>query len=368
MVGRRRRPRAAPPPVPERLWRELREYARALGVDVTLDRPARHYSPPRVAIGIHLHLFAIPIRPRPLPGWIRVPEIEIASAFGLPLAPGRRRAFAPDRRGGRGAILSDADGIPMAEVKGLNVYVPFDLLGQEPALASLLARRILDLTMPRLVPGLARGAPPRMRGLEAAAVALRAGTAAQEVGYRIAQRLPLPLEAWGEPVGPGTDPPSLEATVRGMAGIERVLGDRARRLAALQARHPASEEDGHEFDRLVRLPDVRHVEVRQGVVRVYTELVFCTFEGRRYRLGAYCLDYDLRGEARVWNLTDRIDAYDHPHVRDGQPCLGNVRDWVEELVADRQFAGATQVLMAYLRTVNPADWQRPIGLWRSEPA
>lgn len=349
------------------MWRELREYARALGVDVTLDRPARHYSPPRVAVGIHLHLFAISVRPRPLPGWTRVPEIEIASAFALPLAPGRRRAFALDRRKGRGALLSDADGVPVAEVKGLNVYVPFDLLGQGPALASLLARKILDLAMPRLVPGLARGVSSRSRALEAAAVALRAGTAAQDLGYRIAHRLPLPPEAWGGAVGPGPGPPGLEAALRGMAGVEKALGDRARRLATLRGRGRAAEEDGHEFDRLVRLPEVRHVEVQDGVVRVYTGLVSCTFEGRRYRLGSYCLTYDLRGEARVWNLTDRIDAYDHPHVRDGQPCLGNVRDWVEELVAGRQLAAATQVLMAYLRAVNPADWQRPVGLWRSEP-
>ncbi|MEK6716468.1 MAG: hypothetical protein AABZ16_03125 [candidate division NC10 bacterium] len=54
---------------------------------------------------------------------------------------------------------------------------------------------------------------------------------------------------------------------------------------------------------------------------------------------------------------------DHPHVENGHPCLGNIQEWVQRLLAQREFAAATEVLLQYFRTVNPADWRKAVTVW-----
>ena len=42
-------------------------------------------------------------------------------------------------------------------------------------------------------------------------------------------------------------------------------------------------------------------------------------------------------------------------------CL--LQEWVQRLLAQREFAAATEVLLQYLRTVNPADWRKAVTVW-----
>ncbi|MGE5849848.1 MAG: hypothetical protein ACM362_06965, partial [Candidatus Methylomirabilota bacterium] len=69
------------------------------------------------------------------------------------------------------------------------------------------------------------------------------------------------------------------------------------------------------------------------------------------------------GEVRIWNLSSRIGAYDHPHIHLGRPCLGPIREGIAKLLGEFQFVAAAEVLIDFLHTVNPADWRLPVLRW-----
>ncbi|MEK7338752.1 MAG: hypothetical protein AABZ75_05190, partial [candidate division NC10 bacterium] len=90
--------------------------------------------------------------------------------------------------------------------------------------------------------------------------------------------------------------------------------------------------------------------------------------GARYRLGCFQIDLGETGTIAVRNLTDPYGLYDHPHVWDGRPCLGNVREGLAKLVAEYQWVAAAEVLLDFLRTVTPRDWYVPVTQWKAVPA
>jgi hypothetical protein len=50
-------------------------------------------------------------------------------------------------------------------------------------------------------------------------------------------------------------------------------------------------------------------------------------------------------------------------VENGRPCLGNIQEWMQRLLAQREFVAACEVLTHYLRTVNPGDWRKAVTFW-----
>lgn len=334
----------------------LREYGRALGVEVILHVPADGWSPPAGGPGLHFHPGALPVRPWLLGRWPKVPRTEVHAAFGLRLAAAK--AASTDRpRWRRGEILRDASGTPVVELKGTNVYVLFDLLGEEPRLAALLARKALDLAIPRLRPRLSEASLMGRYRVASAADRLRRETAALEL-----RRAPAPTES----DSPGAM--AVQACVRRLEEAEQALRCARARLRTLPSEARPEASFAAEFDRLVQLPGVRDVRVGEEGIEVFTEPITIDFEGRRHWVGRFRMDLYFDRDPRIWNLTHRYESYDHPHIDEGRPCLGNIQEWVGQLITGGQFAAASQVLLEFLRTVDPAGWRKSIKFWREVPA
>jgi hypothetical protein len=102
-------------------------------------------------------------------------------------------------------------------------------------------------------------------------------------------------------------------------------------------------------------------------LQIFTEPIVVQYGYRRYWIGQFRLDLSLDGRLLIRNLTDRYETYDHPHVENGRPCLGNLQEWVPALLRRREFAAAAELLLQYLRTVNPGDWRKPVTCWREGP-
>src|SRR4051794_25134372 len=164
-----------------------------------------------------------------------------------------------------------------------------------------------------------------------------------------------------------------------IATIPGRLAELSRRFVALDRRLPAAtrrltEIDGlgdpapfaaAELERLVAVPGVREVGVDGDRLVVVTEPVTVAWEGAEYALGAYRLLLDLAGDVRVESV-DRAGprgAWDHPHVQDGLPCLGNLREGVLKLIAEYELALAVQVLIDFLHTYLPEGAYTPIDGW-----
>ena len=356
----------------------FRNYAEQLHVGIRLTAPPSHYTKPQSHGHLAVHLFALPIFPLLFGFWPRVPLTKLPFAFGHPLAERAQRAFAPGAQFGRGRVLYDGDGVAVAELLRGNLYVLFDLLAQEEALVPILLRRVLDLSLPLLSETFSRLSPLGPERLRAVLERLKQETEAQELRLKLERQARARqgyLEECQGKLAEGIEflerevefiETGLEEYSRRITAETRRLAEYRRRLDALRGQ---TEELSHvqEFDRLSTLPGVREVAVQDGLVSILTETIYTDFGKRRFRLGAFQIDIHFNGDLRIKNLTDSLGAYDHPHIHQARPCLGNIREGVAKLIGEFQLAAATAVLLDFLKTVNSSDWRVPVLYWKEVP-
>ncbi|MGE5849361.1 MAG: hypothetical protein ACM362_04430 [Candidatus Methylomirabilota bacterium] len=348
----------------------LAEYAEALGIPVRVEVSRRRVVRPRGRRGWYLHPHALPGRP----GWLGLgPEVRattVAAVCGYPLSPARRAGWTITGRHSWGRPLQDSGGQTVALLVGTDVYLLFDLLGQEPVVARLVGRAVLDLSLEAgyslllLLTGLGPATlDARLRRLRQATEVEGLGASALWQVRRHEQRESSGTEAEALEDELRELEVNLHTSGRQMRDLERRLNASHRRLTELSQFQAHSEALARDFDRIASLPGVVDVEVRDGVLRVFTEPIVIEYGLRRYRLGRFRLDLHFDGRIFVRNLTGRYETYDHPHVDNGRPCLGNIQEWVQRLLTQREFAAATELLLQYLRTVNPADWRKAVTFW-----
>jgi len=356
----------------------IRTYADQLQVGIVLTAPPSHHVKPKTEAALFVHLFALPIRPFFFNLWPRVPIIRFPFAFGHPLPESAQRAFAPGGQLGRGRILMDQEGRAVAEVVGHNLYVLFDLLAQPEELQGLLLRQTLDLGLHAMVDALARLSPHSQERVRMILERLKKETEGEELKLKIErqsrarqQYLAECRERVEEEIQfLEREVELIEATLeeysRRITAETRRLAEHRRRLDALKG-HEEESFYLSEFDRLARLPDVKEVKVQDGLVSVFTEVLYADYGRKRFRLGAFQIDIHFNGDLKIRNLTDPLGAYDHPHIYRARPCLGNIREGIAKLIGEFQIVTAAMVLIDFLKSVNPSDWRIPILYWPEAP-
>ncbi len=150
----------------------------------------------------------------------------------------------------------------------------------------------------------------------------------------------------------------LVRRIRELAGARRKL----EQLTSCQSGE--LERYGKEFDKLLEVPKVRDVQVASGVIKVFTDTLYCTDprSGRLHEIGAFLIEiYTDNGDIRWYNLTRQVDGYDWgksqaPHINGkGKACLGTMTEIVPELVANYEFAALTMVAIQFVESVNTDD-------------
>lgn len=353
----------------------ISRYATILDIPMSFRIAANCYSPPAAGGAVHVHAFALPTLPVFLGVWSRVSLVQLPTVYGIPLLEGLCRALEPRTQFGRGVPLVDGDGRLVGEYLGTNLYCLFDLLGQEGAWVPVLLRRHLDLGLPRVVLALTteRGVPAhevedRLRLLrdETQALACARRLAHRKVARqayigacreRLVEEIRF-LEAEIAILEEG-----VEEMARRIATDTRRLREGRRRLRLSDEWQDPLEAVGQELERLRALPEVCDAHREDGRIRLTTGPILAGHEGRRYSLGRFQVDLSFNGDVRVVNLTNRVGPFDHPHVHAGRPCLGGVREGMAKLLGEFQLAAAAEVLIDFLKTVNPAEWRLPVFHW-----
>lgn len=358
----------------------LQEYARALHIPIHAHAPSHHVSPPRRGDSLHLHLFALPARPHRFSFWPVSPSIETPAVFLWELAPGTQYTLAPGNLFTRGTVKCDPRGRAVSGILGENIYVLFDLLGQPTAVRPLLLRRTLDLCLEGLTEVMSHetGRLPHQvqvtlrqlshrttllaldyqtnRGQDpGAADGFSARPAHAEDGAGIQQQMKIAEE-------------NLKELSLQMALHTRLLGNCRERLRMLQQAEQSKEWLPRELDGLFATPEVAEVKVLADRLSVVTNILEAAVGAKRYRLGRFRIDIHFNGEVTITNLTRPYGYYDHPHIWNAKPCLGNIGQSVLKLISEFQWVATVHVLLEYLKTVNPKGWYAPIDHWEELPA
>jgi hypothetical protein len=134
-------------------------------------------------------------------------------------------------------------------------------------------------------------------------------------------------------------------------------------LSTLTKAEQSEDALARDIDALLGIPEVRGVEILIDRLCLVTDTLDTVVAGKRYRLGRFRLELRFNGDVALKNLNRAYGYYDHPHVWNAKPCLGNIGPSVLKLVSEFQWVAAVQVLIEYLKTVNPKEWYTPIEHW-----
>ena len=365
------------PTLPATLEAVARDYASVLGFPILLHSPRHGYSRRRPGRQLHVHLHAIPVRPLWVALWSEGSVARLPVVLGHRLADGSGRPYAPPGRLAAGVTLTDGDGRAVVHLSVNNLYLLFDLVRQPEPLARLLLRKSLDLALPRLEAWvLDVGGLPAPR-LPVLVNRLSRDTAREEIAFQESVRTQ-GRAAYAEQQRRGLrgETTFLDEEIRATAcAIEdlscrlthetRHLAACRRRLRVLEGETAELARAADDLARLETLEGIREVEAHAGGIRLVTAPIEVAHGGVRYQLGCFQIDLAETGAITVRNLTDPYGLYDHPHVWDGRPCLGNVREGLAKLVAEYQWIAAAEVLLDFLRTVTPRDWYVPVTHWKA---
>ncbi len=155
-------------------------------------------------------------------------------------------------------------------------------------------------------------------------------------------------------------------------------------LASLLARATAQEKEmfhiesntdveaGKEFDALLNLEKVIDVKVDGRSIVVTTKTLYCQHprSGQYHEIGAFDIHIFPGNNSLQWkNRTRLIDGgagvMHAPHVNgEGNACFGNTAELFPKLIADRDFATAAMMAIAFVESVNIEDsWGKHLGNW-----
>jgi hypothetical protein len=157
----------------------------------------------------------------------------------------------------------------------------------------------------------------------------------------------------------------LQVLSRRLVTLDRQLLAHTRRralLCDLQDRVASAEE---ELRRILAVRGVQSIEVVDRTLHVVTDPVQIEWEGVRYCLGNYRLVLNLDGDVHVQSVSKLgpKSAWGHPHVQDGRPCLGNLREGMLKLIAEYELALAVQVALQFLESYQPESAYCAIERW-----
>lgn len=373
--GKGENPTSGYPPALAPIPEVLTHYAETLRVPIRFLGRTDQYSRPLRGEGITLHHFALPTPPVLFGIWPRIPHSRLPFAFGYPIVPAAQQAFPAGFQIGRGQVLTDHEGRAVGEIVHANIYCLFNLLGQEGELRSFLLRRLLDLSLPRVLKELRTLSPLGLEPLQDTLESLRQETEEAATAWsrqrqtRVRQaylrecRSRLQEEtAFLEQEMRFTEE-NLEEYARRITAETRRLFAFQQRLTTLRGAPAQHEQHLKDLDQLKELPEVREVQVQDGRIMVFTTPLTTEFGGREFHLGSYRMEISFGGDIRIRNMTDALGAYDHPHIYQGRPCLGNIREGVAKMIGEYQFVAVVYILLDFLKMVNPKDWRVPIAYW-----
>lgn len=355
----------------------IKEYESALRVTLHMHRPFRASSKPRADPGFHLHLFALP---RQFP-WTFLkgdsPMIGLPIVFGHPLREGARQALTLPGRLQKGIAVRDNDGRALAYLHHRNIFILFDLAGQSEGLAALLLRLLLDRALELMSADLAAQSGLHPDRIPSILVGLQRTTEVQESSWREKRRALAQSQfqegKWeliGGEIGfleteIRSTEEALEIASLRLTAETRHLETCRRRLRHLKGEVVKDDADViRELDCLSGLADVADVTALPAGLRIITRPIRAEHGGKLYSLGTFQIDLLYNGEITIHNLSSRHGYYDHPHIWNGKPCLGNIRQGLAKLIGELQLATACEVILDFLKTINSKDWHISVEHWR----
>jgi len=283
--------------------------------------------------------------------------------FGAPLKWNYERCvIAPS--GETGDLVTDEDGNQFGKVMGDTIYLHYALASRDANLVwdgkgpEALFRRMLEEVV------FLKTATAKQKAARARAIALKHRAKSLEEYTKVCNgRFEKTVEQSRSIVS--NNPDKVRQYQQAIVKLVRESNDAEKKLQYMEnSRAEAITAYAQEFDKLLEVPKILDVRVSDGVIKVFTDTLYCidSRTGKRHEIGAFRIEInpELEVPVRWHNLTRKVDGYSRgmnaPHVHpDGKACLGNMAEVIPQLVADYEFAALAMVCIQFVESANVDD-------------
>lgn len=163
---------------------------------------------------------------------------------------------------------------------------------------------------------------------------------------------------------------------RGNSDVRKLQKDLVRRIREVQGLEQKLEQlksregeelekFGREYDLLLQVPKVKSVEVADGVIKIFTDLIYCLDDRSKlwHEIGEFRIEIytsGANGGVRWFNLTGKREGDNYgshaPHVKgSGRACLGNTSEVFPELIGNYEFSAVAMLAIEFVSSCNTAD-------------
>jgi len=121
-----------------------------------------------------------------------------------------------------------------------------------------------------------------------------------------------------------------------------------------------------EFKALKALENYEHIDITEihgkAALIGYTDEIQIEHEGDIYKIGKFRVTVQ-DAQILIENITNKRNGCDHPHVRDGRPCLGDLGSTLPKLMGKHEYALVFNVVYKYLTSYNKQSPYQKIEAW-----
>lgn len=326
----------------------LNEYAVTLCRNIYFCNPHGEPKTPYVGPDLHIYFWS-----RPSQEYLG--RIVTDQVYGYDLRPGQHDTVIPSAEDRElGEVLYDPTDNPAALVVESTLYVLFDLPHEEGLHTGMIMRHIMESYLKLIDP-------------EEAEMRKRASiTKAQERVPEVLKHLiAAPLQGELEKARRNID--AFERNAREyQAFLQEIiikLASEQKALRRLEAESNGESTATKELNALKRIKKVTRISTRMDKLVVELDTVYLTTATARYEIGKFQIEFGVDHHFRIRNITGRILSYDHPHVIDGEPCLGNMKN-ILLYAYGGEIAMAVMTTIEYLNSYNPQSAYHPVDNWK----
>lgn len=101
---------------------------------------------------------------------------------------------------------------------------------------------------------------------------------------------------------------------------------------------------------------------------IHTKEIDLAYNGKIYHIGRFWIEIYWTGRIRMENVDNRCKypIYGHPHIRDSEPCLGNMSGVIGKLIANLSWTPLLGILFDFLHAYHKEDAYCEIENWPSD--
>jgi hypothetical protein len=174
------------------------------------------------------------------------------------------------------------------------------------------------------------------------------------------------LTADGLPPGEPQDV-DLAAAAHHLGELQRrlfILDEQRRQLRAREPDRERIRQYEQEYETLRTRSHVASLAIKGDQVELTTDAI----QIHGVCVGSFCVHFnfasglmDIVNQTRA--LNEEEERYDHPHVRNGSPCLGNIARPIADFLANRDLPRLIDLTLDFLESYNSENPFRPLAMW-----